>query len=153
MSILVRRLIFVVSRNCRRMISTVTFEDVKKLVTGSTSNDFCLIDVRRPDEIQSTGQVPCSFNIPSMLGATAFHNMRLFTSFFVVADLPSALGLSDKEFEEKYSVAKPSKQSLLIFTCQMGGRAEMATKLARELGYSNAKCYRGSWQEWSNRYK
>jgi hypothetical protein len=46
-------------------IPTVSYEDVKRLTAKDNHDDTVIIDVRRLDEIKSTGLLPGSRHIPS----------------------------------------------------------------------------------------
>ncbi len=64
-------------------------------------------------------------------------------------DLGKALTMEEEDFEDKYAFPKPSPSDSLIFTCQSGGRAQTACKVAEAAGYSQCAYYGGSWSEWS----
>lgn len=54
-----------------------------------------------------------------------------------MADLDSFLkNCSNQEFEKKFGRSKPNKDSLIVFSCKSGKRAESATNAAMALGYS-----------------
>lgn len=67
--------------------------------------------------------------------------------------LEEVLNLSDSEFKERFNRKKPAKEDEVVFHCKMGGRAGKATELAMSLGYVNAKSYKGSFNDWSEREK
>ncbi|XP_060645285.1 rhodanese domain-containing protein CG4456 [Drosophila nasuta] len=106
-----------------------TYEEVKDIPNQS---DKYLIDVRNKSELEETGTLPASINIP-------------------MPDLENALNLSDADFESSYGRAKPSTDAVVIFSCKAGGRAARAANLAKTLGFTNAKPYPGSWTEWAQK--
>ncbi|XP_055702980.1 rhodanese domain-containing protein CG4456 isoform X2 [Phlebotomus papatasi] len=106
-----------------------TYEEVKDLCNHP---EKLLIDVREPHELLETGSIPTSINIP-------------------LNSVEDSLKLSNEEFKEKYGRDKPAKEQEVIFHCRMGGRAGKATDIATALGFVNAKNYKGSWTEWSEK--
>lgn len=103
-------------------------DQLKALLAGDTELAFILIDVRRPDEIATTGKVDAiAQNVP-------------------VEEFDAALGLSDDEFSAKYGFSL-SKDKTLVMTCRSGRRS------ARACGYAGAKGYKvvnytGGSNEW-----
>ncbi|KAG5669947.1 hypothetical protein PVAND_000236 [Polypedilum vanderplanki] len=91
-----------------------------------------LIDVREPNELKETGQIPTSINIP-------------------LGQLEDELKLSDSEFQAKYQRNKPNPSDELIFHCKLGGRAQKAAEAAIGLGFTNVKNYKGSWTDWAQK--
>uniref|UniRef100_A0ABK9NFV8 Rhodanese domain-containing protein n=1 Tax=Glossina morsitans morsitans TaxID=37546 RepID=A0ABK9NFV8_GLOMM len=106
-----------------------TFEEVRNVPNHP---EVYLIDVRNADEVAKTGSIPASINIP-------------------LPDLEDALKMSEKNFQHRYKRDKPSKDSVIIFTCMSGKRAQKSTDLARSYGFKRAKTYHGSWSEWSKK--
>ncbi|KAJ8931423.1 hypothetical protein NQ314_015662 [Rhamnusium bicolor] len=110
----------------------VRFADMRKF---ENKGNVLIIDVREPKEIAETGKIGGSINIP-------------------LANLENALKtLTDDEFNEKYGKPKPALDFPLIFSCKMGGRACKAMDIAIQLGFKNAKYYKGSWTEWEQKLK
>ncbi|XP_077293622.1 rhodanese domain-containing protein CG4456-like [Arctopsyche grandis] len=108
----------------------VLYDDV---LTYKDRKDVLLIDVRDPHELQETGQIPASINIP-------------------LADLSNVLqNTSAADFQSKYGRELPDKNANLVFSCKMGGRANKGMEAALKLGFTNAKFYKGSWLEWSTK--
>ncbi|XP_055376821.1 rhodanese domain-containing protein CG4456 [Condylostylus longicornis] len=107
-----------------------TFEEVKNI---RDEPEKLLIDVRNQSEIQETGSIPGSINIP-------------------LPELESALKLSANEFKDKYDLEKPEGSKTLIFSCRSGARAQKAADLAKSLGFENSKSYKGSWTEWAEKH-
>nr|CAI5851035.1 unnamed protein product [Callosobruchus analis] len=96
--------------------SVASFEDVKKF-GNQPSKDVYIIDVREPSELQETGVIPSSINIP-------------------LGELETALkDLTDNQFRDKFGREKPDKQSLIIYSCLKGGRSAKAQELSQQLGY------------------
>ncbi|KAM7361098.1 rhodanese domain-containing protein CG4456-like [Cochliomyia hominivorax] len=112
-------------------IPIVTYEEIKKLTEHSPQ---LLIDVREPKELQETGKIPTSINIP--LGQ-------------VGQEL--AASVDKAAFKAKYGRDKPEKNSEIIFHCRSGKRSQNAAELARTLGYENTKNYLGSWLEYAEK--
>ncbi|KAM7360141.1 rhodanese domain-containing protein CG4456-like [Cochliomyia hominivorax] len=112
-------------------IPIVSYEEVKQLTKHP---EKLLIDVREPNELLETGQIPTSINIP--LGQ--------------VADELSAK-VDKGAFRAKYGRDKPDKNTEIIFHCKIGKRSQNAAELARSLGYQNTKNYLGSWTEWAEK--
>ncbi|KAH8234647.1 hypothetical protein KR032_001138 [Drosophila birchii] len=106
-----------------------TYEQVKDVPNHP---EIYLIDVRRPDELQQTGTIPASMNIP-------------------LDDLEGALSLEEAAFESKYGRTKPEKDAQIIFSCRSGNRVLEAEKIAKGQGFSNVVIYKGSWNEWAQK--
>lgn len=121
-------------------IPVVGYNEVKNL---PNSPDITLIDVREPNELQETGSIPTSLNIPceKMSMFLNFIEMNEFHGFFSfsissVGDIPAALSLSDKQFKTKYQRNKPDFSDEIIFHCKAGIRSENAAIAAIKLGYT-----------------
>ncbi|KAK7792880.1 hypothetical protein R5R35_000432 [Gryllus longicercus] len=105
----------------------LNYEDIVRL-TGEKS--IILIDVRQPHELQETGVLPTSINIP-------------------LNNLKTALeSLSSEEFQKKYGIPLPDKNAPLVFTCRSGNRSMKALLTALELGFKDAKHYAGGYLDW-----
>ena len=91
-----------------------------------------LIDVRNKDELVKTGVIPASINIP-------------------LPELEGAFKMSDNDFQTTFNRVKPTEETILIFSCLAGGRAQRAANLAQSHGFKNAKAYKGSWTEWAQK--
>ncbi|XP_061401105.1 rhodanese domain-containing protein CG4456-like [Musca vetustissima] len=113
-------------------IEIVSYEFVKNLPKDHP--EILLIDVREPHELQATGQIPTSINIP-------------------LGTVKQVLGpeTSAEEFKQKFVREKPSLDSPIVFYCRSGRRSQEAAETAVALGYTNIKNYKGSWLEWSKR--
>lgn len=112
-------------------IPIVSYEEVKQLPNNPKK---LLIDVREPSELQETGQISSSINIP--LGQ--------------VSEELSA-NMDKKAFKAKYGRDKPDENTEIIFHCKIGRRSQNAAELAKSLGYKNSKNYVGSWTEWAEK--
>ncbi|XP_063700157.1 rhodanese domain-containing protein CG4456 isoform X1 [Culicoides brevitarsis] len=108
-----------------------TYEEVKDLPNHP---EKLLIDVREPSELQQTGVIPTSINIPLGDVATAFSNST-----------------SPSEFKELYGRPKPEQGDYLILSCRSGRRSQLAIDILEQLGYTNARNYKGSWTEWAQK--
>uniref|UniRef100_A0A1L8DU43 Putative heat shock protein n=1 Tax=Nyssomyia neivai TaxID=330878 RepID=A0A1L8DU43_9DIPT len=107
-----------------------TYEEVKQLCDHP---EKLLIDVREPNELLETGSIPTSINIPLGRLEKALANTK------------------PRDFKGYYGGPKPDPDTTIIFTCQSGRRAAQAMELADRLGFKNAKNYKGSWAEWSEK--
>ncbi|XP_013110580.1 rhodanese domain-containing protein CG4456 [Stomoxys calcitrans] len=112
-------------------IPIVSYEEIKQLPKQPKK---LLIDVREPKELQETGQIPTSINIP--LGKVA-------------AEL--APNVDAGAFKAKYGRDLPQKDTEIIFHCKIGKRSLSAAEIAKSLGYTNTKNYLGSWTEWAEK--
>ncbi|KAL7033791.1 hypothetical protein ACKWTF_007723 [Chironomus riparius] len=91
----------------------VTYEEIKELPSYPAK---MLIDVREPKELEETGRIPTSINIP----------LKVVTE---------TLELSTHEFVNRFRRLKPTIWTEVIFTCRSGKRAEDACEMARNLGF------------------
>ncbi|KAH8243015.1 hypothetical protein KR032_003715 [Drosophila birchii] len=117
------------SGNNSAAIGIVDYDVVKKLPSEPQK---LLIDVREPEELQETGQIPSSINIP--LGVVS-----------------QELAASEQVFKSKYGREKPLPDTEIIFHCKIGKRSLKAAQSAAALGYRNVKNYEGSWLDWAQR--
>lgn len=112
--------------------SVASFEDVK---TVGNNPKILLIDVREPHELQETGVIPCSINIPLGEVETVLRDM------------------SSEEFEKRYCRSKPDCDTPIIFSCRSGKRSANAQEIATKLGFKNIRNYSGGWLEWEEKNK
>uniref|UniRef100_A0A336MY58 CSON008174 protein n=1 Tax=Culicoides sonorensis TaxID=179676 RepID=A0A336MY58_CULSO len=119
------------SQFCTNMAANpiATYEEVKDLPNHP---EKLLIDVREPHELQETGKIPTSINIP-------------------LANVEEELKLPSDAFKQKYKREKPNETTEVIFHCLKGGRAQRACDTATGLGYKNARNFKGSWTEWAEK--
>lgn len=110
----------------KNAINIVNKEFVKNL-----KPNYLLVDVRTAEEVKG-GIIPNSKHLPVDL----------------VAD---ALKMSPAVFESVYKFKKPLKQDPVVFYCLKGSRAQLACKMAQELGYENLHNYAGSWTDWTSK--
>ncbi|EXJ54111.1 hypothetical protein A1O7_09448 [Cladophialophora yegresii CBS 114405] len=109
-----------------------TFDDVQSLSSAPSPNRI-LIDVREPNELQATGKIPNSKNLPITSAADGFF-------------LPA------EEFEERFGFEKPGKEDEVIFYCKAGVRSRAAARLAGQAGFGGTVGeFPGSWVEWSEK--
>ncbi|KAF2904995.1 hypothetical protein ILUMI_01179 [Ignelater luminosus] len=113
-------------------IKTVAYEDVKAL---KDNKDVLLIDVREPSELQKTGVLPGSINIPLGQVENVLKNA------------------SPEDFLSKYGRPKPDVNFPLVFSCQSGRRSLVASETAVKLGYKNVSSYGGGWSDWEKKSK
>ncbi|KUJ10320.1 Rhodanese-like protein [Mollisia scopiformis] len=105
-----------------------TFEEIRAL-TKSPSADKILIDTREPGELQATGTIPGSVNIP-------------------VTSKPDSFFITPEEFEDRFGFERPGKETEVVFYCKSGVRSRAAAGLARQAGWENVSEYSGSWLDW-----
>lgn len=122
------------------VVPIVSYEEVKDLQNHS---EKFLIDVREPQELQETGIIPTSINIPrkifffciySFVGFFSYIQSFLF-EFLTVGEVDAALNMSDRQFKTKYNRNKPDVTDEIIFHCKVGMRSENAAITAIKLGY------------------
>ncbi|XP_071055440.1 rhodanese domain-containing protein CG4456-like isoform X2 [Onthophagus taurus] len=87
------------------------------------------VDVREPHEIEATGLIPGSINIPFNLIEDVLNNNL-------------KKGIRDLDLETP-----------IVFTCRSGRRAGLAQEIAWKLGFKNVKNYKGSWLEWEKNHQ
>ncbi|XP_039750881.1 thiosulfate sulfurtransferase/rhodanese-like domain-containing protein 3 isoform X3 [Pararge aegeria] len=110
----------------------MSYEDMLKVIHQP---EKMIIDVCNPEEVNSTGKIPSSINIP-------------------LGNVQDALAtMSDEEFKKQYRRPKPSASDELIFYCQSGRRSTEALDKALKLGFNKSKTYLGSWNDWSSKQK
>ncbi|KAM9375990.1 thiosulfate:glutathione sulfurtransferase-like [Pholidichthys leucotaenia] len=108
----------------------ISYDDLKALLENK--DKLILIDVRSPQEVAG-GHIPGSVNIP-------------------VDKIQSALQMTPDEFRATYGIDKEQLNGPnLVFHCQMGMRGGRATDIAKNLGYTNARNYKGGYKEWSSK--
>ncbi|XP_017036299.1 rhodanese domain-containing protein CG4456-like isoform X1 [Drosophila kikkawai] len=108
-------------------IELVDYEYVKKLPCEPQK---LLVDVREPNELEESGQIPTSINIP-------------------LAQVCQELVASKQIFECNYGRKRPELDTEIIFHCRSGKRSLQAAEVAVALGFRNVKNYEGSWLDWA----
>ena len=93
------------------------------------SPDRILIDTREPHELQTTGTIPGSINIP-------------------ISSKPDSFHISEEEFEDRFGFERPSKETEIVVYCKAGVRSRAAAELARQQGWVSVGEYEGSWLDW-----
>ncbi|CAH1111881.1 unnamed protein product [Psylliodes chrysocephalus] len=111
------------------MSNTVNYDEMKTIVEDPK---VLIIDVRSPQEVQSTGKIGNSINIP-------------------VDEVTTILKGNKESFEEKFGRPAPKPEDPIIFHCLKGGRALKAWEASTSIGFTNAKYYPGSYTEWSSK--
>ena len=112
-------------------VKIANFDNIQAVKENST----LLIDVREPSELQETGVLPSSINIP-------------------LNDLENILKNTDgKEFLSKYGKNKPTSNTPIIFSCRSGVRSAKAANIAINLGFINVSNFEGGWLEWEEKTK
>uniref|UniRef100_A0A1A9VR25 Rhodanese domain-containing protein n=1 Tax=Glossina austeni TaxID=7395 RepID=A0A1A9VR25_GLOAU len=112
-------------------IHIVEYKDIKELPKHP---EKLLIDVREPNELQETGQIPTSINIPLGVVGQELHP-----------------DVDESTFKAKYGRDKPKIDTELIFHCKVGRRSHNAAEIVQQLGYRNVRNYLGSWTEWAEK--
>lgn len=113
-------------------IPIAKYEEIKVLSKNATKK--LLVDVREPKELNETGRIPNSINIPlATVGEALSENTN------------------DEQFQKKFGCKKPDKDTEVIFYCKIGVRSLKAAQEAQQLGFSNVKNYKGSWTEWAEK--
>ena len=88
-----------------------------------------MIDTREPSELQTTGKIPGSLNIP-------------------VTSKPDSWFITAEEFEDRFGFERPGKETEVVFYCKSGVRSKAAAELARQAGWQKVGEYQGSWLDW-----
>ncbi|KAK5264737.1 Thiosulfate sulfurtransferase rdl2, mitochondrial [Exophiala xenobiotica] len=123
------------SNSQSRSKSTVyAMSDIQSLITSSKPDPHrILVDVREPSELQSTGKIPGSQNLP-------------------IKSAPDAFFLGPEEFEERFGWQKPGPNDEVIFYCKAGVRSRAAAQLAGQAGFGGKIGeFPGSWVEWEGK--
>ena len=108
------------------------FADIQSLADKPSPNRI-LIDVREPGELQNTGKIPGSHNLP-------------------VKTAPDAFYLPPDEFEDRLGWQKPGDGDEVIFYCKAGVRSRAAAQLAQRAGFGGKVGeYPGSWDDWAGK--
>ncbi|PMD23193.1 Rhodanese-like protein [Hyaloscypha hepaticicola] len=107
------------------------FEDIQAHLS-KPSPDRILIDTREPSELQATGTIPGSINIP-------------------ITTKPDSFFISAEEFEDRMGFERPGKEKEVVFYCKAGVRSRAAAELARQAGWEKVGEYSGSWMDWEKR--
>ncbi len=108
------------------MPCTNKMAQVKAQLTSPTA---VLIDVREPGELQASGTIPGSLNIP-------------------VTTKPDSFFISAEEFEDRFGFERPGKEKEVVFYCRSGVRSRAAAELAKAAGWNSVGEYPGSWTDW-----
>uniref|UniRef100_A0A8D9B0L7 Thiosulfate sulfurtransferase, mitochondrial n=1 Tax=Cacopsylla melanoneura TaxID=428564 RepID=A0A8D9B0L7_9HEMI len=98
------------------------------------NNTACIIDVREPKELQETGRIPNSVNIP-------------------LGEVREAFELSPAQFQQKYKYSKPSPDKTLVLTCRSGKRSQIACEVLHKQGYERVINYCEGWLGWEQKLK
>ncbi|KAF0303971.1 Rhodanese domain-containing protein [Amphibalanus amphitrite] len=95
----------------------------------ASGGQLLLLDVRRRDELEQTGCIPRSLNVP-------------------LQELDAALALPDDQFRAQYGFPKPAPKDELWVSCRSGRRVRLAVPVLDRHGYNNVKLYLGSFLDW-----
>lgn len=107
-----------------------TFSEIRSLA-NSPDPKRIIIDVREPSELQNTGKIPGSHNLP-------------------ITSAPDGFFLPAEEFEERFGWEKPGSDDEVIFYCKAGVRSRAAARLAGQAGFGGKVGeYPGSWVDWA----
>lgn len=114
------------------------YDEIKDL---PNHREKLLVDVREPSELQNTGRIPMSINVPCKI-VTEFINERkkkkiLKKMSFPVGDVQKAFSneTTDEQFSKSYNHPKPNMKDQIIVSCQSGKRSQIAAETLVNLGY------------------
>jgi len=111
----------------------VIYEELVELIE---KGDIRLVDVREPKELQETGQIPKSINIP----------LKQLKSFLQQKD--------DAVDSEVRNIPCPQKDDAnLIYYGLSEVKGLAALEIAHKCGYKKSRHYPGGWDEWSKKQK
>lgn len=102
---------------------------------GREECQYCVIDVRNPDEIAYTGKL-----------SPDVHTLPL-----PVIMQSNAFAMEPDDFEDEFGFRKPELDETLVFTCSAGVRSVYACQKAKQAGYSKLVNYSGGSSEWFSR--
>ncbi|XP_066954464.1 rhodanese domain-containing protein CG4456-like isoform X1 [Macrobrachium rosenbergii] len=115
-------------RRCQSSHGSADCADIHYDELSSNKDDFTIIDVRNPGEIEHEGHIPGAHNVP-------------------LPELDDALKMSDDDFNSKYGFDKPKDGDSLVVHCQKGSRARRAGDKMANAGMS-VRVYPGSFDDW-----
>lgn len=119
-------------------VGVATYEEV---IEALRCPEKLIIDVREPAEIQASGQIPKSINIPCKWDILylnydiTFNLLIFFMLQKLVEKIYSELRLSAPAFGAKYERSKPGCYDELIFYCKFGDLAQVAAETAINIGF------------------
>ncbi|XP_041817787.1 thiosulfate:glutathione sulfurtransferase [Chelmon rostratus] len=120
------------SPTCGEASDSASVVSYSQLKTMLSNHDVQLFDVRNPEEYQA-GHIPDAVNIP-------------------LGNLEESLRLSPERFQQKFEARAPGKNDdNIVFHCRSGKRSSTALDIARQLGFSKARHYKGGYSEWAER--
>ncbi|XP_037778077.1 uncharacterized protein LOC119574829 [Penaeus monodon] len=107
--------------------------EFEELAEGLLNDSVVLIDVRNRWELEETGKLPKSQNVP-------------------LPEFETAFNLSPEEFLKKYGFIKPEPEDEnVVLTCRSGRRILLAWDAIEPLGYCKVRLYFGSYLDWKAR--
>ncbi|XP_047468616.1 uncharacterized protein LOC125024897 [Penaeus chinensis] len=107
--------------------------EFEELAEGLLNDSVVLIDVRNRWELEETGKLPRSQNVP-------------------LPEFKTAFNLSPEEFLKKYDFVKPEPEDEnVVLTCRSGRRILLAWDAIEPLGYCKVRLYFGSYLDWKAR--
>ncbi|ROT78443.1 Heat shock protein 67B2 [Penaeus vannamei] len=107
--------------------------EFEELAERLLNNSVVLIDVRNRWELEETGKLPRSQNVP-------------------LPEFKTAFNLSPEEFLKKYGFVKPEPEDdNVVLTCRSGRRILRAWDAIEPLGYCKVRLYFGSYLDWKAR--
>lgn len=107
-------------------VPIIQYEKLVKCIQALECN---VIDVRSKEEVERSGAIPTSVNIP-------------------LKDIESSFSLPDEKFTNMYQIPKPGFTDLIICHCYVGKRSIKACSLLMAMGYRNVMNYAGGWKNW-----
>ncbi|KAJ6646954.1 putative thiosulfate sulfurtransferase, mitochondrial [Pseudolycoriella hygida] len=119
------------SSEATKKVPVAYYDEIKDL---PKHREKLLVDVREPSELQSTGRIPMSINVP-------------------LGDVQKAFSddTTEEQFARLYNHTKPHLKDQIIVSCQSGRRSQIAAETLTNLGYKQIKNYKGSWLEWAEK--
>ncbi|XP_030345741.1 thiosulfate sulfurtransferase/rhodanese-like domain-containing protein 3 isoform X2 [Strigops habroptila] len=110
---------------CTGGAPSLSYQQLKDLKKTSVLH----IDVRERWEVDRSGKIPASINIP-------------------LGELVEALQMDPMEFKERYNQKMPSRSDPVVFSCLAGTRSKQALGVAMSLGFSRVQQYAGGFEDW-----
>lgn len=99
---------------------------------GASDGTFLVVDVRRSDEITSSGKIAA----------------KRWLNLVWPDEYKSALDLKKDQFKAKYGDIPADDGSNLIINCGSGKRSAMALQVAFDHGYTKARHFTGGYGNW-----
>ncbi|KAL1465734.1 hypothetical protein WDU94_005277 [Cyamophila willieti] len=102
----------------------------EKLVQCIASKECLVVDARSYEEVDKTGGIPTSINVP-------------------LKDIETTFSLPNEQFESKFQIEKPSSTDLIVCYCYVGKRSIKACGKLIAMGYKHVMNYSSGWKNWT----